>query len=238
MNLSAFCVHERACGVPAGVRYRPTHKQLIAFFNGWGHGHQVPRSSDAEVRFLAIASCNPRITLSGTPPVHQQPKPVDTIMSISITVQGTDKPSLIAALLVALVALGGTAPAGNAATTAGSGAAAGGAKAPTEAEKKAAAEKAAKEKAAADKAAKAAADKAAKEAAAKGDEGITLESLRELGKAAIKAGKNAEMRALLSKLGSESITALDTDKYADFKSGIDAIIAGEEPAASEEDSAL
>jgi len=157
---------------------------------------------------------------------------------IQVTVQGTDKPSLIAALLAALAALGGTAPAGNAATTAGSCAAAGGATAPTEAAKKAAADKAAKEKAAADKAAKAAAEKAAKEAAAKGDEGgITLESLRELGKAAIKGGKNAQMRALLGKLGSESITALDAEKYADFKSGIEAIIAGEEPV-SEEDSAL
>lgn len=157
---------------------------------------------------------------------------------ISITVQGTDKPSLVAALLVALAALGGTAPAGT--TTAGAGTA-GGTKTPTEAEKKAAAEKAAKEKAAAEKAAKAAADKAAKEAAAKGGKGdgeITLESLRELGKQAIKAGKNAEMRELLGKLGSESITALDADKYAEFKSGIEAIISGEEPAASEDESAL
>ena len=67
---------------------------------------------------------------------------------------------------------------------------------------------------------------------------LALESLRELGKAAIKGGKNAEMRALLSKLGSESITALDADKYAEFKSGIQAIIAGEEPAAEEGSDAL
>jgi hypothetical protein len=67
---------------------------------------------------------------------------------------------------------------------------------------------------------------------------LDLGQLRDLGKAAIKAGKNAEMRALLGKLGSESITALDEDKYADFKSGIEAIIAGEEPEASDEDSAL
>lgn len=154
-------------------------------------------------------------------------------MSISITVQGTDKASLVAALLVALAALGGTAPTTATAGTAGTTASGGDAKAKAEADKKAKAEADKKAKAEADAKAKAEAD-AKKKAGGE----ITLESLRELGKAAIKAGKNAEMRSLLSKLGSESITALDTEKYAEFKSGIEAIIAGEEPAASEDDSAL
>lgn len=224
--------------MPVGIPFRPTHKQLIAFFNGWAQGHQIPRSSDAEARFVLIANCNPPIvSLSDNPSVNPTRTQPVINMSISITVQGTDKPSLIAALLVALAALGGTAPAGNSTATAGAGAAGG--KAPTEAEKKAAAEKAAKDKKAAEAEAKkkAEAEAAAKKKAAEaGDGEITLESLRELGKAAIKGGKNAEMRALLSKLGSESITALDADKYADFKSGIEAIIAGEEPAATEDDS--
>jgi hypothetical protein len=70
------------------------------------------------------------------------------------------------------------------------------------------------------------------------DDSITIESLRELGKAAIKAGKNKEMREVLSKLGSESITALDEAAYGKFKTAIEAILSGEEVTETEEDDAL
>ena len=56
--------------------------------------------------------------------------------------------------------------------------------------------------------------------------GITLESLREQGKAAIKAGKNKEMRELLTSLGSDSITALPEDKYAELDAGLKALLGG------------
>ena len=141
-------------------------------------------------------------------------------MSIQVTITGDNVATLgkLAAELAAKLN-------GSASTVAAPAAAS------TPAPKPAAAPAAAKPAAAPKPAAKPVEKPAAAPAADTG--GVTLESLREQGKAAIKAGKNKEMRELLTSLGSDSITALPEEKYAELDAGLKALLGG-----SSEDSAL
>ena len=52
--------------------------------------------------------------------------------------------------------------------------------------------------------------------AAPASTGPDLNSLREQGRACIKAGKNAEMKAALTELGADSITTMDPAKYGEL----------------------
>lgn len=61
--------------------------------------------------------------------------------------------------------------------------------------------------------------------------GTTINALRDQGRACIKAGKNAEMKAALKELGADSITTLDPSKYAELEAKLKAILT---PAAGED----
>jgi hypothetical protein len=149
---------------------------------------------------------------------------------LSITVHGDSAAELktnLALAVAALVATAGASTTGAAAGAAGTDAAA---KAKAAADAKTKADAAAKAKAAADAAAK------AKLGATAG--GPDLNSLREQGRACIKAGKNAEMKAALTELGADSITTMDPAKYGELAAKLTAILNPEAAPAAEGEDAL
>lgn len=139
-------------------------------------------------------------------------------MKIQVTLAG-DTPAEVSKLASELAALlGGKSAAPAAAAGATGGDAAAKAKAAADAKAKAdAAKKAADAKAKADAAVAAA-------SASTGSGEVTINSLRDLGRACIKAGKNAEMKAALTDLGADSITTLDAAKYAEADVALRAIV--------------
>lgn len=148
---------------------------------------------------------------------------------LSITVHGDSAADLKTNLALALAALAATA---GASTTGAAGAAG------TDAAAKAKAAADAKAKADAAAKAKAAADAAAKAKAGSTAGGPDLNSLREQGRACIKAGKNAEMKAALTELGADSITTMDPAKYGELAAKLAAILNPEAAPAAEGEDAL
>lgn len=52
---------------------------------------------------------------------------------------------------------------------------------------------------------------------------VTVEQLRSIVRAKAQAGKREELKGLLSEFGSESVTTLPVEKYADFKAKVEAL---------------